>query len=95
MLVTIEECAEVQQALAKVMRFGQSDTHPETPDETNEEQLLTEFYQLTAMMEELQNKKIIKELTPQQIQSIKDNKLEKVYRYLTYSQEKGLVDSDS
>ena len=64
MLITIEECAEVQQALAKIMRFGAKDHHPEAPTETNEEQLLTEFYQLTAMMEELQEKKTHQNLKP-------------------------------
>lgn len=49
-LVAMEECAEIQQALSKAIRFGFEDHHPSRVDETNEEQMLTEFYQLTAMI---------------------------------------------
>ncbi|MTD42363.1 hypothetical protein GIX45_27795 [Erwinia sp. CPCC 100877] len=91
-LVAMEECAEMQQALSKALRFGYDDHHPARADETNAEQLLTEFYQLTAMMEELQNQGILTGFQPEKINEIKRNKLKKVYHYLTYSRQKGLVD---
>ena len=45
LLVTLsEECAEVQQAVSKVLRFGQDNYNPATPQVTNELEVLTEYY---------------------------------------------------
>lgn len=91
-LVAMEECAEIQQALSKAIRFGFDDHHPSRADETNEEQMLTEFYQLTAMIEEMQNKGIIVGFTQEKIEKVKHDKIEKVYKYMDYSEEKGLLE---
>ncbi|MBO0446468.1 hypothetical protein IGJ55_000907 [Enterococcus sp. AZ170] len=91
-LVAMEECAEIQQALSKAIRFGFDDHHPSRADETNEEQLLTEFYQLTAMIEELQNQGIIESFTREKIAEVKQNKIKKVYQYMDYSKKQGLLD---
>ena len=48
MVVAMEECAEIQQAIAKSLRFGLQDHRPETPTMTNEQEILTEYYQLMA-----------------------------------------------
>lgn len=88
----MEECAEIQQALSKAIRFGFDDHHPSRADETNEEQLLTEFYQLTAMIEELQNQGIIESFTREKIAEVKQNKIKKVYQYMDYSKKQGLLD---
>lgn len=90
-LVAMEECAEIQQALSKALRFGFDDHHPDRAYETNEEQLLTEFYQLTAMMEELQKQGMIKGFTQDQIKEVKQKKIEKIYKYMEYSKGKGLL----
>lgn len=51
-LVTIaEECAEIQEAVTKSLRFGLNNHHPLEPNETNAQQLMLEFYQLTAVIE--------------------------------------------
>lgn len=42
----MEESSEIAQAAAKSLRFGLDDTHPNRPTETNELDLLTEYYQL-------------------------------------------------
>lgn len=91
-LVAMEECAEIQQALSKAIRFGFDDHHPSRTDETNEEQMLTEFYQLTAMIEELQKQGIIEGFTQEKIDQVKQDKIEKVYKYMEYSKGKGLMD---
>ncbi|ALS03228.1 hypothetical protein ATZ33_00305 [Enterococcus silesiacus] len=91
-LVAMEECAEIQQALSKAIRFGFDDHHPSRADETNEEQILTEFYQLTAMMEELQKQGIIESFTQAKIDQVKQDKIEKVYKYMDYSVKKGLLE---
>lgn len=91
-LVAMEECAEIQQALSKAIRFGFDDHHPSRADEMNEEQLLTEFYQLTAMIEEMQNKGIIAGFAQDKIEKVKQNKIEKVYKYMEYSKANGLLE---
>lgn len=91
-LVAMEECAEIQQALSKAIRFGFDDHHPSRADETNEEQMLTEFYQLTAMIEELQKHGIIKGFTQEKINQVQQNKIKKVYKYMDYSTGKGLLE---
>ncbi|MGC6767752.1 hypothetical protein [Enterococcus sp. LJL51] len=91
-LVAMEECAEIQQALSKALRFGFDDYRPSTPDETNEDQILTEYYQLTAMIEELQHKNILKSLTEVEVMEIKSKKINKVYKYAEYSKQRKLLE---
>jgi NTP pyrophosphatase (non-canonical NTP hydrolase) len=50
--ITIEECAEVIQAITKALRFGLHQKHPET-GVTNKEHLECELGQLMYMMEEI------------------------------------------
>lgn len=92
-LVALEECSEVQQALAKGMRFGFEDTHPERSSLTNGDEVLIEFYQLTAMIEELQQKGLLKELSSSDIADIKQRKLAKVDHYMAYSAGKGILEN--
>ncbi|OJG75617.1 hypothetical protein RV12_GL001420 [Enterococcus quebecensis] len=91
-LVAMEECAEIQQALSKAIRFGFDDHHPDRPEETNEEQMLIEFYQLIAMIEELHKQGIIGGFTPNKIDKVKQDKIEKVYKYMEYSKKNKLLD---
>ncbi|MBP1040820.1 hypothetical protein I6N95_07370 [Vagococcus sp. BWB3-3] len=91
-VVAMEECAEIQQVLSKALRFGFDDCHPKTPNQSNEEEILTEYYQLTAMIEEMQKHSLIQEFSPEKIAEIKVSKIEKVYHYMTYSKEKGLLE---
>lgn len=81
----MEECAEVQQAVAKSLRFGLEDHHPERPDLTNEAEILTEFYQLVAVMDLLQEEEIIATLSEVEVERIKKRKLEKLDEYMDYS----------
>lgn len=91
-VVLMEECAEVQQAAAKILRFGREDSHPDRLDETNEQQLSIEFYQLVAVMEELQEQQLIGRLTCDEINQIKKDKRDKVKHFLKYSQDGGFVE---
>lgn len=81
----MEECAEIQQAVAKSLRFGLKDYHPERPNLTNETEILTEFYQLVAVMDLLQQEKAIITLSEVEIEKIKNRKLEKLDEYMEYS----------
>ena len=45
-VVAMEECAELQQALSKSLRFGFQNYNPNTPEKTNSVDILNEYYQL-------------------------------------------------
>ncbi|MGX7025029.1 hypothetical protein [Vagococcus hydrophili] len=85
----MEEASEIAQAAAKSIRFGLDDTHPDRPKETNEQDLLTEFYQLLTVMELLQENGQIKKLSTADIQKIKVKKKAKLIEYMNYSKDKG------
>lgn len=92
-LLTIagEEAGEVVQAVAKVMRFGKENCNPDSAKDSNEETLLTEFYQLQAMIEHMQEEGILMTLSEDRIERIKSKKLEKVYHYLDESKRVGTL----
>lgn len=53
-LVTVsEECAEIQKAVSKALRFGLGNHHPDEPDVTNADDILFEYIQLQALIESL------------------------------------------
>lgn len=77
-VVIAEECAEITQVISKCARFGFQNHHPDKPEETNEQHLYTEYYQLQAMIEELEERKIIHRPSQEKIAMIKSNKRQKV-----------------
>ena len=40
-VVAMEECAELQQAISKALRFGMDSCHPDKPDYSNERAIWT------------------------------------------------------
>lgn len=71
LLVTVsEECAEVQQAVSKALRFGYSS------ENTNE--IVREFYQLCAMIEMCQAEGILPVLSDKEQAEIISEKKQKV-----------------
>lgn len=90
-IVASEECAEIQQCISKTLRFGADDCHPDRPDSTNEIELLTEYYQLQAVIEMLQEKGALKTLSAEEIDTIKASKKAKVMKYAEYSKKIGLL----
>lgn len=93
MLVAMEEANELSKELSKSMRFGLDNYHPEKPDETNEVKLLTEFYQLVAMIEHLQDMGYISRFDEKEIDKIKIEKIQKVYYYMDVSKQFGFIDN--
>lgn len=86
LLITLsEECAEVQQAISKLLRFGKNACSPITPDTTNEMDVLTEYYQLAAVMEMLIDQGVLKQLSEFDIATIKSDKKSKVEHYQSVS----------
>lgn len=60
LLVTLmEECAELQQAVSKALRFGMDGCRPGSPDRNNEHDIMVEYYQLVAVMEMLNNDNVL------------------------------------
>lgn len=90
--VAAEECAEIQQAISKALRFGLNATHPDTPMLTNELQILREFHQLEAMMRMLIEEGILTQTDFNERAAIMDNKEAKVKKYMEISRKLGRLD---
>lgn len=91
-LVAIEECSEVQKELSKLLRFGRSDYCPEIgKNMTNDVNAVTEFYELCAMIEYLQNNDLLPKFSDGEIEAIKQKKISKVLHYAEYSKQKGTI----
>ena len=85
LLVTVsEECAEVQQAVSKMLRFGYSSE--------NTNAIMYEFYQLCAMIEMCQAENILPELSDKEQAEIMENKKEKVRHYQNISRTRGTLE---
>ena len=84
----IEECAEIQKAATKALRFGLDDHAPDGP--INSESIAHELTDLLAVIEMLEDEKIIPTLRkPQEIRAKKD----KVIKYMEYAmEERGTLD---
>lgn len=84
----IEECAEVQQAATKALRFGLDDGHPEGTA-TNEQDLMKEISHFTAVAELLQEENI---LTLPMFSGPEYNaKKERVRAYMSYAARRGTL----
>ena len=73
----MEECAEVSQEASKAIRFGLSNHAPNTT-QTNADRILTEYYQLTAVIEKLQRDGKLPSWGPEVVNAIKDSKIKKI-----------------
>ncbi len=88
----IEECAEVQKAAAKALRFGLDDSAPDTPSLTNAEEIALEYTDLVAIIEMLEERGVLaNRKTPERIQAKKD----KVLKYMDYAVTRGTLDNNS
>ena len=77
----MEESAEIIQACSKSIRFGLDNHNPKTPNSTNSDDIMTEYYHLQAIMEIAQDEGILPILSKDQIEYIKNNKKKKVKYY--------------
>ena len=90
-IVASEECAEMQQCISKILRFGGSSHHPDKPDKTNETELFTEYYQLQSVMEMIMDSVAFPNMTARDINSIKLQKKCKVIEYAELSKSLGRI----
>lgn len=87
-VTVMEECAEVQQAISKSLRFGYDCCNPANPDTNNAKDILTEYYQLQAMMELLISESgLDKYCSDEEITQIKNNKVKKFLEYYKTSKD--------
>lgn len=80
-----EECAEVQQAVAKALRFGLDDGYPGR-DTTNAQDIASECVDILAIIELLQSEGLIEIIGP-----TTSKKKMKVLHYMEYSKERGTL----
>ena len=90
LVIASEECAEIQQAISKSLRFGLDNCYKEQP--MSAIQIMTEYYQLQAVIEDLQKRMILPYLTHEAIFDIKKSKMEKVEYYNEESRKCGRLD---
>ena len=91
LVVLSEECAEVQQAVSKALRFGLNNCHPDTPGCTNEYNILYEFYQLEEVMYMLFDSGVLHEFRPLNKFNIQKDKMDKVEQYLSLFRDLGII----
>lgn len=89
MIIAMEEASEIQQAMSKALRFGIDSSCAQDSTKSNAMQIMTEYYQLQAMIDELQKCKILPYLNQDAINTIKDNKITKVKYYNEESKKAG------
>lgn len=75
MNITLEECAEVTQAISKIFRFGFESCHPNNPGYSNKMHLEEEVGDLLCMLQLLEEKGI---LDPNNVAAAYHNKREKL-----------------
>ena len=90
-----EECAEVQQAVAKVLRFGLTDCAPGTTT-TNEAHLVREILDVVSLVEIIVAPDLLNELNDSNLSAeLVSKKIKKVVKYMEYSRERGCLDEEN
>lgn len=84
--VLAEECAEVQQAIAKALRFGLDDGYPGA-ESTNAQDIAREFVEVLAVVEMLEADGAIC-LPKNKLARIAQKKV-RVNEYMTYAEQRG------
>jgi len=87
LVCAIEECAELQQAVSKALRFGLDDGHPDKQT-TNAEDIMKEYTDLIAVMTMLIGEGLIHDYF---MDRAIEAKREKVLRYMVYAKERGTL----
>ena len=85
-IVASEECAEIQQCISKILRFGESNHHPDRPNDTNAIELLTEYYQLQGVMEMIIDHGVLGHMSEKEIETIETIKAKKRCKVSDYAQ---------
>ena len=89
-----EECAELQQAISKALRFGLDDGNPNGTT-TNAQDIIRECLDVTALIELITDDEAIVESpsTEEAFKAIKEKK-EKVKKYMDYAIKRGTLERE-
>ncbi len=90
-VTAMEECAEVQQAISKLLRFGPDGCDPVEPGLSNAKKVMVEFCHLTAMISMLQVAGALSVLDCDEFSKITYEKQMKVMHYMEVSEDAGRV----
>ena len=82
LIITMEECAEVQQIASKILRFGLDSYHPDDPTTSNSTRLENELGDLLAMVDILEATGVV---TIEGLKKAKDHKLDKLAKFYDYT----------
>ena len=85
LVIAMEEAAEVQQELSKVLRFGINNYHPDDPSLSNGRRVMYEFNQLKAVISLLQDRNILPVLNDYEEKLIMDNKINAIKKWSSKS----------
>lgn len=88
MVILAEECAEVQQETSKVLRFGVHNFAPgavRTPSEENAHRLMSEYYQMQAVMDMLVENGVLEYFSEEEKNQVIADKKTKVERSIELS----------
>jgi len=91
MTVAMEECAEIQQAISKSLRFGLDNCHPNDSSITNGDQIVIEFAQLWGVITMLGEAGVLPHFSATSLGEIARAKKGKVAKYMELSRELGRV----
>lgn len=80
LIQVMEESSEIIQACSKSIRFGLHNHHPNKID-THEDEILVEYYHLQAIIEKLQENKVLPRYSEDRIAFIKRDKLRRMKKY--------------
>ncbi|MEW8253726.1 MAG: hypothetical protein AB2747_05190 [Candidatus Thiodiazotropha taylori] len=84
-----EECAEIQQAVSKALRFGLDDGYPDA-DTTNAQDIAREYIDLMAVVDLCREHGIIKH--PKKAKLMYGAKQMRVKQFMDYARERGALD---
>ena len=82
-----EECAEIQQAVTKALRFGVDDGHPEKST-TNAQDIAKECVDIVAVIEMLEDEGILEKVGT--MRALNEKKI-KVLHYMEYAKQRGTL----
>ncbi len=91
LVVAMEECAELQQAISKALRFGMDHSHPDNPDVTNARAIQVEYIQLEETMRLLERRKVLPGVSLADAYIIRGEKLASIEKHETISRELGCI----
>lgn len=95
LIVAMEESAELSQDISKALRFGMDNYHPADVSKTsNANRIINEYYQLVAVIKQLQKQDILPTFSDEMIEHLCDSKIDDVNKYAKLSKKLGILNDN-